>query len=168
MTGSTIKSRPHHHMSLLLPNQGPHQVSTSYALQFLRYSLEKILKVRVTMARSKVKSRPHYDVTHLHPQPMSLPNINFLHLTGSEIQAMPKPNVKSRSHHDVAHLHPQPMYRPGINFFPRYSPYKILRVKITTPSQRSNQDHTKMLHTYTPQRLSLPSVNLLHLTESEK
>ena len=39
------------------------------------------------MARSKVKSRSHYDVTHLHPQPMSLPNINFLHLTGSEIQA---------------------------------------------------------------------------------
>ena len=28
----------------------------------------------------KVKSRLHHDVAHLHPQPMSLPSINFLHL----------------------------------------------------------------------------------------
>ena len=33
----------------------------------------------------KVKSRSHHDVAHLHPQPMSLPSINFLHLTVSEI-----------------------------------------------------------------------------------
>ena len=39
------------------------------------------------MARSKVKSRSHHDVAHLHTQPMSLPCINFLHLTVSEIQA---------------------------------------------------------------------------------
>ena len=27
----------------------------------------------------------------------------------------------------------------------------------------SNQDHTMMLHTYTPQPMSLPSINFLHL-----
>ena len=33
----------------------------------------------------KVKSRSDHDVAHLHPQPMSLLSINFLHLTVSEI-----------------------------------------------------------------------------------
>ena len=68
------------------PNQCPYQVSTSYTLRFLRYSPDKIFKLKVTTARSKVKSRSHHDVAHLHPQPMSLPSINFLHLTVSEIQ----------------------------------------------------------------------------------
>ena len=117
------------------PNQYPYQVSTSYTLRFPRYSPDKILEVKVTMARSNVKSRSHHDVGHLHPltnvptkyqlptpysfrdiartrfsnsrslqqgqrsnqgqtmtlhtytfQPMSLPSINFLHLTVSEIQ----------------------------------------------------------------------------------
>ena len=116
------------------PIQCPCQVSTSYALQFPRYSPDKILKVKVTTARSKVKSRSHHDVAQLHPltnvptkyqlptpygfqdiawtrfyrsrslrqgqranqghtmmlhtyipYPMSLPSINFLHLTVSEI-----------------------------------------------------------------------------------
>ena len=49
------------------PNQYPYQVSTSYTLQFPRYSPDKILKVKVTTARSKVKSRSHHDVAHLHP-----------------------------------------------------------------------------------------------------
>ena len=33
--------------------------------------------------------------------------------------------------------------------------------------QRSNQGQTMMLHTYTPQPMSLPSMNFLHLTVSE-
>ena len=49
------------------PNQCPYQVSTSYTLKFLRYSPDEILKVKVTIARSKVKSRSHHDVAHLHP-----------------------------------------------------------------------------------------------------
>ena len=49
------------------PNQCPYQVSTSYTLQFLRYSPDKIVKLKVTTARSKVKSRPDHDVAHLHP-----------------------------------------------------------------------------------------------------
>ena len=47
-------------------NQCPYQVSTSYTLRFLRYSPDKIFKLKVTMARSKVKSRSDSDVAHLH------------------------------------------------------------------------------------------------------
>ena len=35
--------------------------------RFLRYDQCKILKVKVTTARSKVKSRSHHDSEHLHP-----------------------------------------------------------------------------------------------------
>ena len=49
------------------PNQYPYQVSTSYTLRFLRYSPDNILKVKVTTARSKVKSRSDHDAAHLHP-----------------------------------------------------------------------------------------------------
>ena len=37
------------------------------------------------MTRSYVKSRSHYGVADQHTQPMSLPNINIIHLTVSEI-----------------------------------------------------------------------------------
>ena len=37
---------------------------TSYTLQFPRYSQDKILKVKVTTAMAKVKSRPQHDVAH--------------------------------------------------------------------------------------------------------
>ena len=49
------------------PNQCPYQVSTSYTLQFPRYSPDKIFKLKVTTARSKVKSRSDHDVAQLHP-----------------------------------------------------------------------------------------------------
>ena len=49
------------------PNQYRYQVSTSYTLRFPRYSPDKILQVKVTTARSKVKSRSHHDVADLHP-----------------------------------------------------------------------------------------------------
>ena len=38
------------------------------------------------MARSKVKSRSHYDVAHLHPLTNVHTNFNFIHLAVSEIQ----------------------------------------------------------------------------------
>ena len=47
--------------------QYPYQVSTSYRLQFLRYNQDRILKVKVATARSKVKSRSHHDFAHLYP-----------------------------------------------------------------------------------------------------
>ena len=49
-----------------LTNQCPYQVSTSYTLRFPRYSPDKIFKLKVTTARSKVKSRSDHDVAHLH------------------------------------------------------------------------------------------------------
>ena len=62
------RSNQGHTMTLhtYTPNQCPYQVSTSYTLQFPRYSPDKILYVKVTTARSKVKSRSHHDVAHLH------------------------------------------------------------------------------------------------------
>ena len=50
----------------------------------------------------KVKSRSHHDVTHLHSQPMSLPSINLLHLTVSEIQpgqTFSRPPARPSGHH---------------------------------------------------------------------
>ena len=54
------------HCSFTTPNQCPYQVSTSYTLRFLRYSPDKISKVKVTTARSNVKSRLYNDGAHLH------------------------------------------------------------------------------------------------------
>ena len=55
------------HIISYTPNQCTYQISTSYTLRFLRYSPDKILQIKVTVARSKVKSRSHNDVAHLHP-----------------------------------------------------------------------------------------------------
>ena len=55
-----------------LPSQCSHQIWTSYTLRFPRYGPDKIFKVKVTTARSKVKSRLNYDVAHLHP-PTNVP-----------------------------------------------------------------------------------------------
>ena len=67
---SKVKSRSHHDVAhphtpfpMILPSI---KVSTSYTLQFPRYGLGKILKVKVTTARPKVTSRSHHDVAHLH------------------------------------------------------------------------------------------------------
>ena len=40
------------------------QRSTSYALQFPRYSQDKILRFKITRARSNVNSGSHHDVAH--------------------------------------------------------------------------------------------------------
>ena len=67
------------------PNQCPYQVSISYTLRFLRYCPDKILKVKVTTARSKVKSRSHHNVAHLQ-QLTNVPiKYQLVHLTISEI-----------------------------------------------------------------------------------
>ena len=46
-------------------------------------------------------------------------------------------------------------------------PDKILKLMVIRQGQSSNQGHTMMLHTYNPQSMSLPSINLLHLMVSE-
>ena len=62
-------------------NQCPYQISTSYNLQFLRYSPDNILKFKVITARSTVKSR-----SNLLIQTISLPSINFLDHTDFKVQ----------------------------------------------------------------------------------
>ena len=65
---------------------------------------------------------------------------------------------------------PQLMYLPYINFlhltFPKYSPAKIVMIKVTTArSNATSSSH--MLHTYTHPHLHPPSMNCLYLTVSE-
>ena len=69
------------------PSQCPYQVPTSYTLWFLRYSPDKIFKLKVTTARSKVKSRSDHDVAHLHPLTNVPTKYQLPTLYGSEIQA---------------------------------------------------------------------------------
>ena len=92
--------------------QCPYQASTSYTLRFPRYSPDKILLVWVTTARSKVKSRSHHDVAHLHPL-TNVPTKYQLPTPYSfwDIAQTRFSNSKSlwqgqRSNQDVAHLHP--------------------------------------------------------------
>ena len=97
-----------------------------------------------------------------YPQPMSLPSINFLHLTVAEI--WPRQGfigqghygkVKSRSDHDVAHL------QPLINVPTKYqlpTPYGFrdiartifYRSRSLQQGQGSNQGQTMTLHIYNP------------------
>ena len=91
------------------PNQCPYQVSTSYTLWNPRNSPDKILKLMLTMTRSKVKSRIHPDVIHPLP-PTNVPTkyqlptlYSYLDIARTRFY---RSRVKSRSHHDVAHLHP--------------------------------------------------------------
>ena len=69
-----------HTMTLLTcsPNQCPYSVSTSYTLQFPRYSPDKILYIKVTKARTKVKSRSHHDDTPPNQCPYQVSNFYTL------------------------------------------------------------------------------------------
>ena len=75
------------------------------------------------MARSKVKSRSHYDAAHLQHLTNVPTTYQFLHLTVWEIQPLQDfigqghySKVKSRSHNDVALLHPLTTVLQSINF----------------------------------------------------
>ena len=57
----------------------------SYTLRYVRHSLGKILKFKVTTARLTIKSKLYHNNAHLHPKSMSLPSINLLYLKDSEI-----------------------------------------------------------------------------------
>ena len=94
---------------------------------------------------------------------MSLPSINFLHLTVSEIY--PGQNfvgqghyskVKSRSHHDIVHLQTltnvptkYQLLTPCV--FQDISRTRFYRSRSLQQGQRSNQGHAMTLHTYTSQ-----------------
>ena len=85
---------------------------------------------------------------------------------------MARSKVKSRSDHDVAHLHPLTNVPTKYQLPTPYGFQDIARTRFSRPrslwqDQRSNQGQTMTLHTYTPQPMSLPSMNFLHLTVSE-
>ena len=80
--------------------------------------------------------------------------------------------MKSRSDHDVAHLHPLTNVPTKYKLPTPYGCPDIARTRFSNSrslrqGQRSNQGQTMTLHTYTPQPMSLPSMNFLHLTVSE-
>ena len=116
----------------------------------------------VTTARSKVKSRSRHNVAHLHPLTNVLSKYQLPTPYGCRDIARTR-HYRSRSlrqgqRSNQGHtmiLTPttpnQCPYQVSTSYtlrFPRYSPNKILKVKVTTA--RSNQGHTMTLHTYTP------------------
>ena len=76
----------------------PPTTAPSYTLQFLQYGQHKNLKVKVTTTRSKVKSRPHNDITHLHPLTNVPTKYQLLCLTVSE--TYPGQDFKGQSHYN--------------------------------------------------------------------
>ena len=85
---------------------------------------------------------------------------------------MARSKVKSRSHHDVAHLQPltnvSTKYQlPTPHGFQDIARTRFLNSRSLKQGQRSNQGHTMTLHSYTPQPMSLPSINFLHFMLSE-
>ena len=79
---------------------------------------------------------------------------------------------QSVSHHDVAHLKPSTNVPTKYQLPTPYGCRDIARTRFSNSrslrqGQRSNQGQTMTLHTYTPQPMSLPSMNFLHLTVSE-
>ena len=81
---------------------------------------------------------------------------------------MARSKVKSRSDHDVAHLHPLTIVPTKYQLPTPYGFRDIARTRFyrsrsLQQGQRSNQGQTMMLHTYTPQPMSLPSINFYTL-----
>ena len=80
--------------------------------------------------------------------------------------------VKSKTHHDFAQLQTQTYIHTMRQFSTPYSFHDIgqtrfLRSRSLQQAQKSNQGHTNILHTYIPQSMSLPIINILYLTVSE-
>ena len=93
---------------------GPALIFNKFPTLFLRYSLDKTLKFKVNTARSKVKSRSHHDIAHLHlrtniPNNYQLPIPYFPRYTPDKTLKFrvttERLKIKSRSPHDTAHLH---------------------------------------------------------------
>ena len=77
----------------------PCLISTSYILWFPRYTPDKISKVKVTIARSKVILRSHHDTAHIHPHVNSqyqLPTpTKFLRYSTEKILKVKVPTARS-------------------------------------------------------------------------
>ena len=134
-------------------------------ITFLHFTVSEILprqnfKVKVAMARSKVKSWSLHDIVH--PLTNVLFIINFLHLTVFKIEPGKDfigqghyGKVKSRSHYDAAHLHlltqcPYQYQLPTSYGFRDIALTRFSNSRSLRQGQRSNQGHTMTLHTYNP------------------
>ena len=118
-------------------------------------SRDKILLVKVTTARSKVKTWSDHDITHLHlltnaPTKYQLPTpYCFQDIAGQDFIGQGHyGKVKSRSDHDVAHLHPLSNVPTKYQLPTPYGFRHIARTRFYR--SRSNQGQTMTLHTYTP------------------
>ena len=114
------------------------------------------------MARSKVASRSYHDIAHLHPltnvpTKYQLPTLySFRDIVRIRFYRSRSLN-KAKSQIKVTPLYCTPAppnqcpYQVSTSytlFFPRYSPDKIFKLKVS--AVRSNQGQTMTLHTYTP------------------
>ena len=140
-----------------IPNQYPYQVSTSCTLRFLRYSPDKIFKLKVTTERLKVKSRSDHGVAPLHPltnvptkyqlpTPYSFRDIDQTRFYRS--RSLWQGQWSNQGH--TMTLHTYTPYQVSTSYtlqFPRYSPEKILqfkvKLKVTTAKSKikSRSDH---------------------------
>ena len=71
-----VKSRLYHDVASPL-NQHYYQMLTFCTCMFYDISPDKMLKAGFTITRS----RPHNDISHVHPKAMSPPSMNFEYLT---------------------------------------------------------------------------------------
>ena len=132
------------------PNQCPYLVSTSYTLQFPRYSPDQILEVKVTTATSKVKSRSHHDLAHLHPltnipTKYQLPTRYGFRDTARtrfyRSRSLRQGKRSNQGHTMTLHTYTpnQCPYQVSTSYtlqFPRYSPDQILEVKVTMATSK--------------------------------
>ena len=126
MARSKVKSGHTMTLHTYHPNQCPYQVLTSYTLRFPRYSPDKIFKLKVTTARSKVKSRSDHDIEHLRaptnvpikhqlPTPYSFRDIDQ---TSFYMSRSLRQGLSSNQGHTMT-LHtynPKSIFLPSINF----------------------------------------------------
>ena len=137
--------------SLVTKKDGP---SGTIPLWFQRYSQDNIFKVKVS-TRSKVKSRSHHGVAHLHPPP----NVSTkYHLTApygfvkGQIKVIP-----GRCTPTLPTNVPTKYQLPTPYCFKDIVQTRFYRSRSLRQGQRSNQGRTMrsmMLHTYTPYAMS--------------
>ena len=127
-------------------------------------SPDKILKLMVNTTRS---NQGHTMMLHTYNpqlQPMSLPNINLLHLLVQRYSldkilwvkvTTARSKVKSRPHHNIAHLQHLTNFPTKYQLPTPYGFRDIVQTRFSNSrsllqGQISKQGHTMTLHTYTP------------------
>ena len=113
---------------------------------------------------------------------MSLPSVNILHLTKSKkepgqyflthgqcpdkiLRSLQQDQKSNQGHTMTLHTY-NPL--PSIPYsFEDTARTRLSSSRTLQQGQKSNQGHTMTLHTYKPQPMYLPSINFLHLMDSE-